>query len=142
MSVTASIAVLITLFPPIALSDVRISALWQRQFPADPRPTTGERLDALEWIDGNQIILLGTEDGDALAERLQAHGLDTNTYKHAYPLRYRPNGFDVLLPQVPAAASTTVHFIVAINAYPEPAEDSAWFAADVPHQRVLAELAS
>jgi len=38
-------------------------------------------------------------------------------------------------------AAITLHFVVAINIYPEPVEDSAWFAVDVPHQRVLAGLA-
>jgi len=56
-------------------------------------------------------------------------------------VHYLPTGFDVFLPRVPAAAGTTLHFVVVINTYPEPVEDSAWFAVDVPHQRLLAELA-
>lgn len=141
MSVTACEGILITLRPEMALSEVCVSARWETPFTRDPSPATGQRLDAQEWIEGGRIVLLGTEDGDALAERLPTHGLDPETYRDAYPVRYLTDGFNVVLPKVPAGTTTTLHFVVAINAYPEPVGDSAWFAVDVPHQRVLAALA-
>jgi hypothetical protein len=58
-------------------------------------------------------------------------------------VHYLPTGFHVFLHRVPAAAASRYHSALrgSDQHYPEPVEDSAWFAVDVPHQRVLAGLA-
>jgi hypothetical protein len=132
MSVAGSVGVLVALEPEITLQGVRIRATWEGAAGAVVSPTSGERLDAQEWVGQGHIVVLGTEDGEALADRLVEHGLRLDPY----PVHYSPLGLEVVLPQVPAGSATTLHFVVAVNTHPEPVDCSAWFAADVPHERM------
>ena len=132
MSVTRSLGVLVAVHPQITMQNVHVRAIWEEEPPAIANPCSGERLDAQEWVGGGHIVVLGTEDDEALENRLTAHGLHPDTY----PVSSLPIGFEVTLPRVPADLTTTLHFIIVINTHPEPTDCSAWFAADVSHERV------
>ena len=132
MSVTRSVGVMVAVHPQVTMQNFQVRALWTEEPPTNASPSSGERLDAQEWVGGGHIVVLGTEDGEALEDRLTEHGLLPDTY----PVSNLPVGLEVTLPQVPAGFTTTLHFIVAINTHPEPVDCSAWFAADVPHERV------
>jgi len=101
-----------------------------------PNPQSGERLEAQSWEQGDNLVMIGTEDFEALVDRLPNHGLTESDY----PVRYSSDGIEIMLPQVPAHQRTTLHFVVAVNCLPEPKGCSAWFAVDLPHQQVLGFL--
>jgi hypothetical protein len=98
---------------------------------APGNPQSGERLDAQSWEADSHVVCVGTEDFEALTFRLPNCGLRESSY----PVSYHAQGIEVCLPHVREVAS--LHFAVAVNAWPEPVECSAWFAADIDHSRVL-----
>jgi len=133
MSVDLLEAVLVVLEPQEPLNAVTISCKWVKvPGPWDNRPS-GECLDAQSWVLDDKLVLIGTEDSDSLSFRLTEHGL----LNAPYPVNYCNEGFEIVLPLVPACRITSLHFIVASNHYPEPVDCSAWYAVDVPHGHVL-----
>jgi hypothetical protein len=95
-------------------------------------PCSGEGLDAQEWEAGNRMVVVGTEDEDALASRLGLRPQEP----HRGWVRYSPRKLEVTIPWVPASAAFGLHFIVAENTSPEPIEASAWFAVDIQHEQL------
>ena len=136
MSVTQSVAVLLSVQPQELLRNVQVTATWETELIGEGSPTSGERLDAQEWHWGGWTVVLGTEDFEALTARLPACDFREDNY----PVSYNPTGLLITVPVVPAGSIATLHFIVAVNAFPEPVECSAWFAADVTHDHVLQAL--
>lgn len=134
MAVDSVEAILVALEPHSALQAVNISCKWVHAPGSWQDRQSGECLDAQSWVVGNNLVEIGTEDFERLAGRLKKHGLRNEPY----PISYCDDGFEILLPQVPANQLTSVHFIVASNHYPEPVECSAWYAVDVPHERIRA----
>jgi hypothetical protein len=132
MSVQSLVAVLVTLRPGSELRAVNVACRWStpQARPADAQ--SGEGLDALSWQAEDRIVLVGTEDFEALSARLPGCGL----VEVPYPVTYHPQGLEIALPRVREAVS--LHFAIAVNAWPEPAQHSAWFAVDVDHARILA----
>lgn len=136
MAVDSLEAVLIELNPRSLLSTVTVSCKWiDAPGPWEDRPS-GECLDAQSWVADGKLVLIGTEDLDSLASRLKDHGL----LDAPYPVTYCSDGFEVVLPQVPALRVTSLHFIVACNKHPEPVDCSSWYAVDVAHAHVRAAV--
>ncbi|MCY1535477.1 hypothetical protein D9M68_708840 [compost metagenome] len=134
MAVDLLEAVLVVLKPQLDLNVVTISCKWISAPTLWDDRLSGECLDAQSWVVDNKLVLIGTEDLDSLATRLTDHDL----LNEPYPVKYCNNGFEVVLPRVPANRITSLHFIVASNRYPERVDCSAWYAVDVPHGHVLA----
>ena len=134
MSVKSLEAVLVELKPHVPLQTVTVAYKWLSiPKPWDDRPT-GECLEAQSWVVENMLVLIGTEDLDCLAVRLTEH--DLSDAHHL--VSYYDDGFEIVLPRVPAHQITSLHFIVASNHHPEPVDCSAWYAIDVPHAHVRA----
>lgn len=96
-------------------------------------PNSGEHLDAQSWHIGNGLLMIGTEDGESLDQRID--WLSVN--KSNYPVSYLLNGFRLSFSYVPPHQQVDFHFIVAHNA-PTRDCDSEWFAVDIPHAKLLA----
>jgi hypothetical protein len=97
---------------------------------AEGSPCSGQCLEAQEWQYGAHLLVIGTEDAEALNARMPFLGLEdfdavVEYYSHAMIIR---------LEAVPPCHEITLHFIIAENLFPEPAADSAWFAVDIPHR--------
>ena len=105
-----------------------------RPRPTEPTPEPGARLDAQSWTANRDIVVIGTEDGEALTARLP--WLRTPDDPLAF-VRYEPDGLSIPLEWIPAGVEATLHHVVVENTYPEPVECCSWFAADLPHRRVL-----
>ena len=97
-------------------------------------PCSGEGLDAQEWDADSRLVVVGTEDEDALASRF---GLPRQEPYRDW-VRYSPSKLEVRIPCVPASGTFGLHFIVAENMLPEPVDASAWFAVDIPHEQLSA----
>jgi len=134
MEVERVTAVLVKIFPELDWKDVRVGFRWREPFGILGSPSSGECLDAQYWEGNGFIVMVGTEDFDALSRRLPRLAL----VEWECPVIYHPNGIEVHLPLVPAGTITSLHFVVAVNPIPEPAECSAWFAVDVRHEVLLA----
>ena len=98
-------------------------------------PATGQCLDAQEWDNGSQIVVVGTEDGEALSDRFPTEGFEEQAVTiysdHALNLSLADlNGYDHL----------SFHFIIAENEYPEPVDASAWFAVEQRHSLVTEQM--
>ncbi len=95
-------------------------------------PESGECLDAQSFNIADSRVMIGTEDGEAMASRLKwFHLTDKN-----YPIGYLANGFELAFDYIPPHAILDFHFIVAYNAEASD-DDSEWFAVDIPHKSVL-----
>jgi len=97
-------------------------------------PESGERLDAVSWVGERELVMVGTEDGEALSSRMP--WLEFEGYPQAL-VEYHKDGLNVPLQCVPAGVTVSLHYVIAENSNPEPAACSSWFAVDVPHERVL-----
>jgi len=107
---------------------------WKVPF-AKGEPETGQCLDAQSWEDGKSLVLIGTEDFEALNCRLPNGGLSGA----AWP-PFPDHGLRITIPVVQPGQEVSLHFIVASNSLPEPRECSCWYAVDIDHDRVLACL--
>lgn len=97
-------------------------------------PCTGERLEAQEWSDGEHMLVVGTEDGEALGLRYPKLQLGDQNI-----VDYTPNSMSLKLSNMPALFNPSFHFVIAENDDTEPTETSAWFAVDQDHGFLLAQ---
>ena len=131
MTVESSKAVFFEIIPETPLTDLLIEFVF-RDTPVVGAPETGEALDAQSWESGEHIVMIGTEDIDFLSHRLPSLNLSDDRP----PTEFLANGFRITLPNLEAMTPISLHFVVASNPLPEPAECSSWFAVDVPHSRI------
>lgn len=100
--------------------------------PIEGTPCTGQCLDAQEWSSGDATVVVGTEDGESLSDRLDEPELEdcavVDYDKHALTLR---------LGGLRECEQYSFHFLVAENPLPEPVDGSAWFAVDQSHESIL-----
>lgn len=93
---------------------------------------TGEYLDAQEWSDGESLVVIGTEDSQALDIRYPGMG-----FADILSVDFGPQSMTLKINQLPSSPAASFHFIVAENPDPEPVEPSAWFAVDQSHKELL-----
>ena len=72
---------------------------------------SGEHRAAQSWQIGQGLLLVGTEDGDALNARMPWVPMDGQRH----PLRYLPNGFRLTLDYIPPKTHLGFHFVLAYN---------------------------
>jgi hypothetical protein len=138
MAVESLSAVLVQLRPRSRLRDVRVTCRWLRRPPVSGTPESGERLEAQSWKAAGFVVMVGTEDFEALASRHPSCRIT----EVDNPVRYHADGIEVRLPVVPAMLLTSLHFAVAVNPLPEPAECSSWYAVDIQHGKLLKTAAA
>lgn len=131
MAVDTSKAVYIEITPEVELNNLAIE-LFFTDLLLVGSPENGEALDAQSWENDTHIVMIGTEDTEFLSRRLPS----LNLSEQELPTEFLPNGFRIALPMLRAKIPVSLHFVVASNALPEPAEYSTWFAVDVPHARI------
>lgn len=93
---------------------------------------TGEYLDAQEWSDGQNLVLIGTEDSQALDIRYPSIG-----FANILSVDFSPRSMTFKIDRLSLLPAASFHFIVAENPDPEPVESSAWLAVDQPHEDLL-----
>ncbi|MEL7150769.1 MAG: hypothetical protein AAGK71_08550 [Pseudomonadota bacterium] len=98
-------------------------------------PCSGQCLDAQEWSKDGQLVVMGTEDGEALSYRFKGLGLEDQAVTE-----YSSRGMHLKLGQLGAHKDPSFHFVIAENNDPEAAEDSAWFAVDQNHEYLLKKI--
>jgi hypothetical protein len=132
MSVVGCRAVVLRVATGIGVAALR----WSCEAPPDVAgsPCSGEGLDAQEWEANGRLVVVGTEDEDALAARLGFVRLDATTSL----VRYSPEKLEMKIPGVPPFTTFDLHFVLAENTLPEPVDASAWFAVDIPHRLLTA----
>jgi hypothetical protein len=98
---------------------------------------SGEGLDAWEWAHENSMVMVGTEDVEFfLSRRMPLQYFDSDEY----PITMQDNKTRIRLQNLPVG-KYSLHYIVAINDYPEPHDCSCWYAVDVPHEKVKQAIA-
>jgi hypothetical protein len=97
-------------------------------------PESGEHLDAQSWEGEHDVVVVGTEDGEALSGRMPWLHIQGDPLAL---VQYRDDGLNVPLKRIPAGVTIGLHYVVAENDNPEPLECSAWYAVDVPHEQLL-----
>ena len=93
---------------------------------------TGQHLDAQEWRNPSKLITIGTEDREALMQRMPELKFENIVIKE-----FSPHSMTLCLQKLHGIKRPSFHFIIAENDNPELAEDSTWFAVDQSHNYVL-----
>lgn len=130
MSISACTAVLLEIEP-----DTAVQTIWLRAKLATEAITsacTGEHLDAQEWTDGHNLVVIGTEDGAALDLRYPSLG-----FADIVVVDFASHAMTLRLDHLRGLRGASFHFIIAENPDPEPVDSSAWFAVDQPHEGLL-----
>lgn len=96
--------------------------------PSKGDPNSGENLDAQSWSIGNGLLMIGTEDCEALRARMT--WLDISLDNDL--VSYLRDGFRLTFPYIPAKRQLSFHFVIAYNQIDKHC-DSEWFAVDIPH---------
>lgn len=130
MSTSACTAVLLQVEPDVAVETIWLRAKLATEAVASA--CTGEHLDAQEWSDGHNLVVIGTEDGAALHVRYPSMG-----FADIAVVDFAPHAMTLKLDHLRGLRGASFHFIVAENPDPEPVESSAWFAVDQPHEGLL-----
>ena len=99
---------------------------------------TGQGLAAIEWEDSQSIVVIGTEDEEALIYRMP--WLKTDMFE--LEETYEPSLLSINIAKAMYPQKMSFHFIIAENPMPEPKEVSAWFAVDSGHSKILAHADS
>lgn len=139
MSVRAATAALLSLTLKEEGHDVRFECAWL-EWPSAVDcwgSQSGEFLTCVEWTSGSHLVAIGTEDDEALEQRLPDCGFTEWTGFAVYDPHFW--GLRTIVPVVPPNTEVSLHFIVVENDAPEPEPAAAWFAADLPHAAVLAQ---
>ncbi len=133
MHVEKCFAILFKCFSLKLLKNVVFSCKWDN-LDTSGYPDSGEGLDAWEWEHNGILVMIGTEDGDRLSDRLNLaqQKLDEN-----YPITMCDNQITIVIQEFEANRKFSLHFVVAWNPAPEPLEASCWFAVDFPHKKLL-----
>ncbi|MEO0513766.1 MAG: hypothetical protein AAF086_00540 [Planctomycetota bacterium] len=107
---------------------------WSCASPADRSGSacTGQYLEAQEWEEDGHLVVVGTEDEEVLSKRLPFVKYDPFSSN----FEYTPQCLQVTLRDIPAGAKFSVHFLIAENFSPEPVDASAWFAVEMPHEKL------
>lgn len=94
---------------------------------------TGQGLAAMEWEDNQSIVVIGTDNEDALTYRMPWAKI--KAYEN-----YTSSSLTMRFAETQYAEEMSFHLIIAENPIPEPYPDSAWFAVDIGHNEIIASL--
>ncbi|HEX6960788.1 MAG TPA: hypothetical protein VF175_02895 [Lacipirellula sp.] len=124
-------ALVFTIHSSQLIESLRLQLRCESQSQRTPCP--GECLEAQEWETRSHILVVGTEDSEALMGRMPF--LDLQAFEDL--VEYRDDSMTLHLRRIPAGRTVSLHFIIAENRSPEPSSASAWFAVDIPHRVLL-----
>lgn len=128
-------AALLSITPHRDLQDLVFSCGWTTDPGIAGDPDNGEWVDAQCWTMGDKVLVVATEDVDALRWRLPASGFQEDPY----PTQYLPAALETRIPCVPSGTESTLHFVIATGPGANAQEQFAvWNAADIRHQEILA----
>ncbi|NNE88328.1 MAG: hypothetical protein HKN27_09660 [Silicimonas sp.] len=99
-------------------------------------PCSGQYLDAQEWSCKGDLLVIGTEDGEALNLRFPRMDCEDEAV-----VSYTHKTLALNLTAMPYLNRPSFHFIIAENDNPEPVDASAWFAVDQNHDYLVRQLA-
>jgi hypothetical protein len=126
MSVDSVDAYVVTSTSPLAIHNFSFDLIFHNGESKGGRES-GEHLDAQSWQIGDGLLMIGTEDGDVLQNRMPWISTDGNEY----PIEYLSNGFRLSFSYIPPNARVEFHFVLAYNRI-ECENQSEWFAVDIP----------
>ncbi len=132
MEVEGSIAVLLSVVSQNDLKNLQFSCIWCEN-DSKGEACSREALDAWEWENNGQLVVIGTEDGDWLSSRLNLGEITRDNY----PVSMESNCIKIDIEQYPAKKVLTLHFVISNNTLPEKEDCSCWYAVDVAHERVI-----
>jgi hypothetical protein len=97
-------------------------------------PCMGQCLDAQEWKDNGKLVVIGSEDGEALGNRFPKLGFEDKVV-----VSFSDSSLTLNLDNLSELKRPSFHFIIAENDDPELVEASAWFAVDQSHSYLLSQ---
>ena len=131
MSVDGVVAAILIVAADSTTPAFRFGCTWE-QAPTAGDPESGECLDAQSWDRDGHRVTVGTEDFDALSDRLPQIGFTESRY----PVSYAHDGLTIRVPTGTAASMLSLHFVIAWRSLPDPEDCSTWFAVDIPHAKL------
>ena len=91
MEVESSIAALLRVNSSSPIRELKFTCAWNK-FEGKGDSCSGEGLDAWEWEDNDQLVVIGTEDGDWLASRLNLGAIS----RESYPMSMENNCINII----------------------------------------------
>jgi hypothetical protein len=133
MSVERCMSVLLRCLSSKPLKNFFFSCEWD-DLQAVGYGNSGEALDAWEWESNGKLVMIGTEDSEWLNSRLK---LNKEYTPENYPVTMDENKIIIKIENFKKDKELSLHFIIAWNSLPEPADCSCWYAVDVVHEKIL-----
>ena len=130
MSVQNCIAILLTIDTSVQIRNLKFGLSIASKVPGSS--CTGEGLDAQEWSDQGKLVVIGTENDEALMQRIP-----TLAPKNIVIVDFTSQSMVLEFRNLPLIGKQSFHFIVAENTDPELMDASAWFAVDQNHDYLL-----
>ncbi|MEO4041152.1 hypothetical protein AAFN47_06040 [Hoeflea sp. CAU 1731] len=133
MSVRTCTAILLVIDGSVEIERLSFGLTLESPLQGDLNP--GQHLVAEKWADGANLVMIGTEDGEALDLRFPILGFTEDTpvitcTAHAMTLE---------LTGLPKLDNPSFHFVIAEKEDPKPFDASAWFAVDQNHRFLLGQ---
>lgn len=113
--------------------EFKISIKASLESEVDGNPCTGQGLGGMEWENSKSLLVVGTEDAEAILYRMPWQ----NIQEDEEIVSYKKNSIELNTSVKPDSPPTTFHMIIAENPLPETPPCSAWFAVDTGHKIVL-----
>jgi hypothetical protein len=95
------------------------------------RPCTGQYVEAQEWSNEANLVVIGTEDAESLNRRYPALGLSAQSV-----VIYSPTSMTLRLEGLAGLEAPSFHFLVSENPATELFDVAAWFAVDELHEHL------
>ena len=135
MAVAGCTVAIATISPKKTLRNLLFSAKLMTSEAVESAPETGEGLDALSFRNTTHVLLVGTEDTEALISRLKS------TVKlPEIPFPFAEDSIAIEILESLEGEKLSLHFIAAWNSLPEPQDCSCWYAVDQSHSVLLSAL--
>lgn len=135
VSVETCYAVVATAGSASSLLKVTFEAILNPTSPLEMSPSTGEGLDAMEFVGPNHVLQLGTEDREFLEARLKGAARVGGSGDGLLE-----NGLRIQLDNVRPNSLASLHILVAWNPTTNPEPLSCWFAVEQDHDAVLSKV--
>jgi hypothetical protein len=136
MSVRRRVGVVLSIRAAEEVQGLRFRCAWRAPLAVGGGPESGERLESQAWQVGADLVSVGTEDAEMLSDRLPRCGFS----EELEAVRYLSDGLEVIIPMVHGGEEASLHMVIAENAWPEPHECAAWYAVDVTHRDLTAQM--
>ncbi len=124
-------AILLKIFSLTPIKNLTFSFSWIK-CDSEGYGCGGEGLEAWEWEKNNKLVMIGTEDDEALKARISPAAK-----LGKYPIKRDGNSIQIKVEHYPEKNELTLHYIIAESNSSKENNTSCWFAVDIKNSKVM-----